>query len=170
MIKEFQEELLSWFIKARREFPWRNTSNPYYIIVAEKLLQQTKAGNVVIEAYSDVIRHYPSTYELAKADINYLEEILQPLGLSFRAKHLISMAQEIVNEHNGAVPSDMKSLLRLTGIGEYCARAVLSFAFHQDISVVDTNVGRLLFRIFGIARPFPKNPSRKKYLQELANS
>ena len=91
------------------------------------------------------------------------------LGLSFRARHLVAMSQELVEYHRGVVPRRLEDLLRLTGVGEYCARALLSFAYNEDVPIVDTNVGRFLYRLNGLPGPLPVNPSRKKNLLEMAS-
>lgn len=164
-----QDKLLAWFNESKRIFPWRNTTNPFNIIVAEKLLQQTRACEPVISAYNRLTSRYPTPAALSRAKLEDIQEIIKPLGLIFRAKHLLKMSEEIVEHHNGLVPKDLDELLQLTGIGEYCSRAVLSFAFKQNIPIVDTNVARFLHRVYGINSPTPVNPSRKKYLFEMAS-
>lgn len=167
---EFQNKLLAWFDEFQRDFPWRKTSNPFYILLAEKLLQQTVARHTVVSAYCELISKYPTPDSLARAEVRELEKIVQPLGFLYRAKELKFMAQELVDEHAGVIPSNLSDLLALTGVGDYSARAVLSFAFEQDVPIVDTNVARLLYRIFGINEPMPANPARKKSLINLANN
>lgn len=167
---KLQNRLLAWFDEFQRDFPWRKTSNPFYILLAEKLLQQTVARHTVVAAYFELISRYPTPQSLATAEVRELERIVRPLGFLYRAKELKFMAQEIVDRHAGVIPSDLGDLLALTGVGDYSARAVLSFAFGQDIAIVDTNVARLLYRVFGINEPMPANPARKKSLINLASS
>lgn len=167
---DFQERLLAWFEQAQRNFPWRSQSDPYAILITEKLVQQTAARDVVIQAYEQFLRQYPTPQHLAGANLLDLEEIIRPLGLNYRARELIAMAQELVARHNGEVPQNLKELLALSGVGDYCARAVLSFAFGQDVPVVDTNVARFLHRLYGISGHLPTNPARKKSLIELAGT
>lgn len=162
--------LLRWFQKAGRSFPWRSQRDPYAILVAEKLLQQTAARSVVIEAYCALLTRYPTAAELARADVRTLIRIVQPLGLSYRAIELRALGQSLMSEFGGHVPADLRDLMSLPGVGDYAARAVLSFAFDQDVPVVDTNVARFLYRFFGLTAPFPANPARKKNLIELAES
>lgn len=163
-----QEKILNWFVENKRIFPWRETQNSFHILIAEKLLQQTKATKEVIKAYCGILEKYPTPFALAQAEISELEELIRPLGLIFRANQLIQLGREIVNRYNGQVPEDFKDLLRLPGVGEYGARAVLSFAQNKDYAIIDTNVGRFLFRYFNLNIPFPANPSRKRYLEKLA--
>lgn len=167
---EFQDNLLSWFEQARRDFPWRTQSDPYAILIAEKLLQQTAARGVLVEAYEQFLKRYPTPQRLAAASLPDLEEIVRPLGLAYRAKELHAMAQELVARHNGQVPRNLEDLLTLTGVGDYCARAVLSFAFGADVAIVDTNVARFLYRLYGIRGALPANPARKKSLIKLARA
>lgn len=167
---EFQQRLLSWFKHKQRDFPWRRSIEPFHILIAEKLLQQTAARSIVIEAYEEVLRRYPTSRALADASLAELEEIVRPLGFIYRAKHLSAMAQALVEHHNGQVPRTLKELMALPGIGDYAARAVLSFAFQKDVPIVDTNVIRILYRLYGIMEPVPINPTRSKHLIELANT
>ena len=103
------------------------------------------------------------------ADIEELRKIIQPLGLTYRAVEIRKMAIEIVEIYDCEVPSNLKDLLNLTGIGDYCARAVQSFAYQQNTPIVDVNVARFLHRLCGIDNPLPANPARKKYLRNLAS-
>lgn len=167
-ISGIQDWLLAWFERSRRDFPWRHTDNPYIVLVTEKLLQQTAARDSVVKAFHDLTTLYPSVSELADADDAELERILAPLGFHYRAKELKVLARTLLEEHGGSVPADLKQLKALPGVGDYMARAVLSFAYGQDVAVVDTNVARFLYRVFAIPGPMPSNPARKRTLLELA--
>jgi A/G-specific adenine glycosylase len=169
-LSEFWDNLFAWFEDAKRDYPWRNTTDPYAVLLAEKLLQQTMARDYVVDTYCLMLEQYPTVNDLANADIGDLETIIKPLGFTFRAKHIKSMAQEIVKNHKCIVPNSFKDLLHLTGVGHYCARAVMSFAFGEDVAVVDTNVARFLYRIYGITEPITQNPSRNKILNSMADS
>lgn len=169
--RDFQESLLAWFKTSQRSFlPWRSTTDPYEILVAEKLLQQTSARQLVIDVYNELMRDYPTPHALSKADVSLLKKRLHPLGFMYRAHELKKMAQELVDTHGGEVPGVLEELLALTGVGQYCARAVLSFSFMQDVAVVDTNVARFLHRVLGLSEPIPSSPSSNKRLLELATS
>ena len=163
-----QESLLDWYAANQRDFPWRKTNNPFEILLAEKLLQQTKARDIVVSIYTNLLAKYPTAQALTNATAEELREIIQPLGLAYRASEIRQMAAEIVELYGGEVPSNLKELLNLTGVGDYCARAVLSFAYNQDVPIVDTNIARFLHRLCGIKEPLPTNPARKKYLRSLA--
>jgi A/G-specific adenine glycosylase len=162
--------LLRWAKERGRKFPWRTTAIPYEVLLAEKLLQQTAARDVVIRTYETILEKYPTVEELASADLAFLTETVAPLGLRYRAKELRAIARFLVNEHGGRVPSTLNHLLAIPGVGDYMARAVLSFAFEKHVAVVDTNVARFLHRFFGIKGRLPANPARKRSLLRLAES
>jgi A/G-specific adenine glycosylase len=163
-----QKLLLDWYCDNRREFPWRNSNNPFEVLLAEKLLQQTRARDIVVSSYTILLAEYPNAQALMNATVEELREIIQPLGLAYRATEIRQMAAEIVESYGGEVPSNLKELLNLTGVGDYCARAVLSFAYNQSVPIVDTNIARFLHRLCGIKDLLPANPARKKYLRFLA--
>jgi A/G-specific adenine glycosylase len=164
----FQEALLSWFARARRDFPWRQKCDPYGLLLAEKLLQQSVARPSLTRAYGQLLAAYPSPADLAQASVADLDRVIAPLGLRYRAAELRAMACELVERHNGTVPDDRGKLLALTGVGEYCAAAVLSFAYRQDVPVVDTNVARFLYRLCRIPGKLPANPARSRRLAQMA--
>lgn len=166
--KELQERLLAWFSANNREFPWRNTRDPYAVLIAEKLLQQTAATPVVVRAYEMLYSRYPHPEALLQANLDVLRNILLPLGFHYRAQELVRLAAALVEKYSGAVPSDLHSLKSLPGVGEYIARAIQSFAYDQDVAIVDTNVARFLFRVYGIEKPLPPNPARSKAIIALA--
>jgi A/G-specific adenine glycosylase len=148
-IKWFRDRLLVWAEDHLRDYPWRKTNNPYDILIAEFLLQRTDADTVV-SIYEIFLARYPTINELAIAPVEDLAEILQPLGLFFKAERLSKTAQIIMEKHKGKVPQEKTELLKLSGIGKYTARAILSQAFDRPAAVLDTNVARVLERFFGI--------------------
>ena len=163
-IKKIQIALLEWFEKNGREFPWRETNNPYEILIAEKLLQQTSVRDDLVQAYYKLLSKYPNVQALAKANHKDIQKIIKPLGLHYRAKEMVRLAKEICKKYKGKIPDNLTDLLSLFGIGDYSARAILCFAFRQIVPVVDTNVARIMYRVFGIQGKTPTNPSRKKDL------
>ena len=169
-IEETQKRLLDWFSQYGRDFPWRKTSDPYAVLLAEKLLQQTSVNTTVVEIYKDLLERYPSVESLAKADVKDLSKLIKPLGFKYRARELINLAQSVVGEHGGRFPSELGPLIELPGVGDYIARAVLCFAFQKPVPIVDTNVARLLYRLFGLPEPFPLNPARNRRLINLASN
>mgnify|MGYP000468091016 CR=1 FL=1 len=170
IIIEIQKSLINWFEEEGREFPWRISKNPFHILISEKLLQQTIAREQVIKAYETLIKRYPSAEGLAKAQITDIRSIIKPLGLLYRAIELLTMAGEIEERYQGVVPNNIEELLSLTGVGDYSARAVLSFAYNKDEPIVDTNVARFLFRFLGLEGSIPQNPARSKILRKHAKA
>lgn len=139
--------LLSWFSKKRRYFFWRGEKrDPYVVLVAEIMLQQTQASRVNIVLPKFLIR-FQSMQQLASAKKSDVIKMWQGLGYNRRALNLHKSAQIIQREHMGIVPSDENLLLVLPGVGLYTARAIQSFAFKKNVSVVDVNIGRVISRI-----------------------
>ena len=148
-IEWFRKRLISWAERNLRDYPWRRTTNPYNLLVAEFLLQRTDADRVV-PIYEAFLTRYPTLEKLALAPGGDIAQLLQPLGLFSRAEHLSQTARIIVEKHRGKIPEEEIELLRLPGIGKYMARAICSQAFGQPAAVLDTNVARILERFFGI--------------------
>lgn len=169
-IEEIRNRLLDWFNTNQRNFPWRKTSDPYAIILAEKLLQQTSVNPTVVEIFNILLNRYPTIESLSQASVQDVSQLIAPLGFKYRARELINLAQKIVDQYSGRVPDKLDQLLELPGIGDYIARAVLCFAYGYPLSIVDTNVARFLYRIFDLKSPFPKNPARKPQLINLASN
>ena len=149
MIAAFQRSLLKWYRKHQRPLPWRQTKDPYRILVSEIMLQQTQVDRV-IPKYREFLRRYPTVERLAKARTSELKKVWYPLGYNVRPLRLRKIAQVVVKQHGGQLPSSYDGLIALDGIGRYTAGAVLSFAFGQDAAILDTNVARLLQRFFKV--------------------
>jgi A/G-specific adenine glycosylase len=148
-IEWFQKQLLDWAKNNLRDYPWRETTDPYFILVAEFLLQRTDADKVK-PIYEAFLARYTMVDKLAMADILDISELLQPLGLFFRAERLLRTVNIIKDRYGGKIPQEEKELLKLPGIGKYTARAILSQAFDKPAAVLDTNVVRIIERFFGI--------------------
>jgi len=145
----FRPRLRAWFRKNARQFPWRQTANPYHILLAEILLQKTGAPKVV-PVYLRLVHHWPTLESLAAADFEHLSRLLAPLGLDYRAERLRRVAAALIRDHGGTVPASREALMSLPGIGRYIAQAVCAQAFGQRTAVLDTNVVRVLGCFFGI--------------------
>jgi A/G-specific adenine glycosylase len=144
----FAQQLLKWFSKNRRRFPWRETSDPYKILIAEVFLRKTDARKV-LGVYEHFILRYPGFEALVNAKDGQLEDALRPLGLyRRRAKELKDLAQIVTTKYSGEVPHSRRELLGLPGVGDYIANAVLCFAFEKAVSLLDTNVIRVVARAF----------------------
>ena len=131
-----------------RDLPWRRERDPWTILVAEVMLQQTQAHRVIPkwEAFTTA---YPTPASCAAASLGDVLRLWQGLGYPRRARNLQLAAGAIVDLHDGVVPDDLDALIALPGIGPYTARAVLAFAFERDVAVVDTNIARVLARTAG---------------------
>ena len=145
--RRFQNRLLKWYREHGRDLPWRKTSDPYKILVSEVMLQQTQVDRVVPK-YREFLSRYPSFEELAEAPVREVKETWYPLGYNVRPVRLHGIARETVAKYGGALPAEAEDLLAFKGIGRYTAGAIRSFAFHQDAAILDTNVMRILHRIF----------------------
>jgi A/G-specific adenine glycosylase len=148
-IEWFRGRLKQWGKQNLRDYPWRKTTEPYHLLIAECLLQRTDADTVV-PIYETFLTRYPTLEQLAIAHIEELETLLQPLGLFARAERLSKTATIILERYKGKIPKSETELLKLPGIGKYTARAILSQAFNRPTAVLDTNVARILERFFGI--------------------
>lgn len=148
-IKELQDKLLEWFAKNGRKFPWRNKGlTNYQIVIAETLLQRTKAETIA-KFYKPFVKEFPNWKSLLNADINKLEEYLRPVGLyRQRAKRLQSLATEMV-KRNGKLPKDRKELESIPFLGQYIANSIELIIFKQPSPLIDVNMARVLERYFG---------------------
>jgi A/G-specific adenine glycosylase len=163
-IEFYWENILNWFSDNRRSFPWRNTENPYFILIAEYLLQQTNARKVPT-VYLKIITEYSTIELLSNADKVYLEKIIKPLGFLFRAERMIESAKIVTSEYDGRVPSEKSELKKLPGVGNYISDAVMCYAFNKRTIPIDTNVIRLFSRFFKLE----SKVKRKRDDQELRN-
>jgi len=159
--QRFRRRLLTWYRANGRDLPWRRTDDPYHILVSEVMLQQTQVDRV-LPKYHEWLDRYPSLTALATADEDEVRETWRPLGYNIRPRRLQSIARESVQRYGGELPSDEKTLLSFKGIGAYTAGAIRSFAFGQRAAILDTNVARVLYRVF-IGRGDPKaHPMRRR--------
>ena len=148
--------------------PWRKTSDPYHILVSEIMLQQTQVDRVLPQ-YHEWLGKFPTLQALADAPEEDVTTAWRPLGYNIRPRRLQSIARESVTTYGGQLPSDEDTLLSFKGIGEYTAGAVLSFAFGQRKAILDTNVARVLFRIF-IGSGDPKSHAMRRHLWDVSRT
>ncbi len=141
-------EVLAWGGPRLRDLPWRHTRDPWRVLVAEIMLQQTQVSRV-IDRWERFCEIYPTPADCAAAPLGDVLRLWQGLGYPRRARNLHLSATRLVDDHGGEVPGDLDALLALPGIGPYTARAVLVFAFERDEAVVDTNIARVLARLVG---------------------
>src|SRR4051812_14715409 len=137
-IAAMQEGLLAWYAANRRDLPWRQTRDPYKILLSEVMLQQTQVPRV-LPRWQAWLRRFPTIEALAAAPTADVLREWSGLGYNSRAVRLQAVARHVVAELGGQMPATVEGLLALPGIGDYTARAVACFAHEQDVPVLDTN-------------------------------
>jgi A/G-specific adenine glycosylase len=160
--RRFRQRLLAWYGRHGRDLPWRKTDDPYHILVSEIMLQQTQVDRV-LPKYAEWLDKYPSFDALAAAPEADVTATWHPLGYNIRPRRLQTIAREAVAHFGGRLPADEKTLLSFKGIGAYTAGAIRSFAFRQRAAILDTNVARVLFRVF-VGKGDPKSHAMKRHL------
>ena len=147
-INNVPELLLQWGLPQLRNMPWRETQDPWHVLVSEVMLQQTHVPRV-LPRFERFVALFPTPRACAAAPLADMLVEWQGMGYPRRCKNLQLAAQMMVERFDGEVPRTLSELLELPGVGPYTARAVLTFAFDADVAVVDTNVARVLARISG---------------------
>ena len=145
--QRFRRRLLTWYWKHGRDLPWRRTRDPYRILVSEIMLQQTQVDRVMPK-YKEWLKKYPTLKALAAARPHDVIRTWYPLGYNIRPRRLHAIARESVLRYGGLLPDDETTLRSFKGIGPYTAGAILSFAFGRREAILDTNVARVLYRVF----------------------
>jgi len=158
----FLKKLINWYTVNKRDLPWRNTTNPYYIWLSEIILQQTQVAQGT-PYYHAFTRQFPTVYDLANANEEEVLKLWQGLGYYSRARNLHWSAKYIVKELDGVFPDTYKDILKLKGVGDYTASAIASICFNEVTAVVDGNVYRALSRIFGIETPINSTSGQKEF-------
>ena len=140
-----QKTILSWYEEKGRKLPWRETTDPYKILVSEMMLQQTQVDRV-IPKYHAFLKRFPTVKDLTEAPPGEVLQYWSGLGYNRRALYLQRCAQELVKQKN--FPENVEELQKLPGLGPYTAAAVLSFALNKDVVVIDVNISLLYKRLF----------------------
>ena len=143
----FQKKILKWFQTNARAFEWRKETDPYRILIAEIMLQRTRAEQVS-PVYSEFIKEFQDLASITATDKKKVAKYFKKLGLFWRCNSVMTMAKYILEKYNGIIPVSRIKLLKIPSIGEYISNAILVFAFNQRITVVDSNVVRLVSRFF----------------------
>src|SRR5881628_1036637 len=143
----FTRKLLAWWARAARDLPWRKTRDPYRVLVSEFMLQQTQVSRVA-EYYPRFLERFPDLASLARAPARAVREAWDGLGYYARAANLHKLARHVTRRHDGTLPEKPEELVRLPGVGPYTAGAVASFAYEKPVPAVDTNVARVISRVF----------------------
>ncbi|MGH2569330.1 MAG: A/G-specific adenine glycosylase, partial [Bacteroidota bacterium] len=139
--------VLRWYRRHGRPLPWRRTRSPYRILVSEIMLQQTQVGRV-LEKYPSFLRRFPDIQSLARAKKSSVIKAWRGMGYNNRAVRLQQLARIVRHSQGGKLPRTVEELQNLPGIGRYTAHALACFAFRRPLQVVDTNVRRILSRLF----------------------
>src|SRR5690606_17703777 len=164
---DFTRQLLLWYQKNKRDLPWRNTTNPYYIWLSEIILQQTRIEQG-LPYYLSFTENFPTLKDLATANEDDVLKLWQGLGYYSRARNLHFTAKTIYFDLNNTFPDNYNNIIKLKGIGPYTAAAIASFAYKEPVAVVDGNVFRVLSRFFGIHDDIAIGKNRTVF-QNLAN-
>ena len=156
VLEDVHHRLLTWYAAAQRELPWRATDDPYAILVSEMMLQQTQVERV-LPKFQQFLATFPTLAALAAAPTADVISAWVPLGYNMRAVRLQSIARQVIAEYDGCIPDSIEELLKLKGIGRYTAGAIACFAYRKQVATVDTNIRRVLHRIFlGLEYPAPR--------------
>jgi A/G-specific adenine glycosylase len=164
----FRRRLLTWYRRNGRALPWRETRDPYRILVSEIMLQQTQVDRV-LPKYAEWLDRYPSFEALADAPVSDVVRTWYPLGYNVRPRRLHDIAREAVATYGGELPDDEDALRSFKGIGPYTAGAVMSFAFGRRAAILDTNVARVLSRVF-VGRERDKRHAGEKQLWAISRA
>jgi A/G-specific adenine glycosylase len=168
IVEEIRSEILEWGDKNLRDFPWRNTHDPYKIIIAEIMLHRTNADQVK-PVYEKFIEDFPDFSSIVRAGSKNIGTEIQSLGLFWRSDLLYRLAEEVEDKYNGTLPLEKNKLMELPGVGQYIASAILSFGYNRPEPLLDTNTVRVIGRIFGIKITDSSRRSKKfhKIMQDM---
>jgi len=163
----FSDELVHWYLKNKRDLPWRNTTNAYVIWLSEIILQQTRVEQGM-PYFHRFLEKYPDVKAFAAAHEDEILNLWQGLGYYSRGRNMLKTARQVVEQHAGEFPVSYVQLIGLKGIGEYTAAAISSFSSNEARAVVDGNVYRVLARFFGISEP-TNSTTGKTLFQQIAD-
>jgi len=159
---KFSNMLIDWYLRNKRDLPWRKTINPYPIWLSEIMLQQTRVAQGT-PYFLSFTTTFPTVFDLANANEEQVLKLWQGLGYYSRARNLHKTAQIVAHELGGVFPDNYKDLLKLKGIGEYTAAAIASFSYNECVPVVDGNVFRVLSRYFDIETDIAQASAKKEF-------
>jgi len=162
---DFCKNISAHYAENKRDLPWRKTKDPYKIWLSEIIMQQTQISQGT-SYYLKFAEKYPTVFDLAKADEKDVLLLWQGLGYYSRARNLHHTAKEIVQKHKGKFPQNYQDLIKLKGIGDYTASAILSICFNRPYPAVDGNVLRVIARIFNVREPVNTNYG-KNFVKEI---
>ncbi len=158
----FSKVLIDWYLKNKRDLPWRNTKDPYKIWLSEIILQQTRVAQG-LPYYLIFAETFPTVHDLADAPLERILKVWQGLGYYSRARNLHETAIFISRKLDGRFPDNYKDLIKLKGVGDYTASAIASTCFNESVAAVDGNVFRVLSRYFNIDTPVNSSKGMKEF-------
>jgi A/G-specific adenine glycosylase len=168
-VRRFGRKLRAWFRAHGRDLPWRRTRDPYRVLVSELMLQQTQVARVV-DYYARFLARFPTLAHVADAPVEHVTDAWAGLGYYARARNLHALARRVTRDGGpGVIPSAPDALRRMPGVGAYTAGAVASFAYERRAALVDTNVARVLARVFAPELD-PKRPRDLTRLWQIAEA
>jgi A/G-specific adenine glycosylase len=163
-MSDLGKKVISWYESQGRDLPWRETSSPYHIWIAETILQQTRIQQG-IGYYYRFIERFPDVNTLAEASQDEVLKYWEGLGYYSRARNLHAASKQLVEEFGGEFPNHHDELIKLKGVGPYTSRAISSFAFGNETGVLDGNVMRVMSRLLSDASPINEQKTRKAWQQ-----
>jgi A/G-specific adenine glycosylase len=161
---KFSKALTQWYLQNKRDLPWRNSTSPYIIWLSEIMLQQTRVAQG-LPYFLRFTEAFPTVFDLANASEEEVLKLWQGLGYYSRARNLHKTAKHIAFESKGEFPNTYNDLLKLKGVGEYTAAAIASFAYNENVPVVDGNVFRVLSRYFDIETDIASSGAKMEFTQ-----
>jgi len=154
-----QRYILDWFAQNARDLPWRKTYDPYHVWISEIMLQQTQMDRV-IDYFNRWIARFPDIASITRASQEEILKLWEGLGYYTRARNIIQSAEILLEEFKGQIPADHEAILKLPGIGQYTAGAIMSIAFNREYPLVDANIARVFARIFNLDKPVKENTTQ----------
>lgn len=163
----FSEHILKWSEKNSPEYPWRETIDPYNVMISEMLLRRTRASSVIL-VYGKFLEKFPDVFYLAKSSVKDIEVLIKSLGMKSRSSRIKYVAELIVKKYSGIIPSEESDLLDVIGKGSlYTVNAIRCFGLNEKVAIFDVNVKRILERVFSIN--FGKDAHKKKSSWDIAS-
>jgi A/G-specific adenine glycosylase len=165
LIRSFQTEIYTYYQNHKRNYPWRETRDPYHILVSEIMLQQTQT-NRSVDKYRQFIETFPNFKALAKAPLHDILTQWHGLGYNRRAIQLKQLSEIVLTTYNGKLPSTIHELRTLPGIGPYTAAAICAFAFNQPTVLIETNIRSVMLYFFFQGKSQVKDSELIKLIQK----
>ncbi|MBI5153556.1 MAG: A/G-specific adenine glycosylase [Parcubacteria group bacterium] len=164
-IKEFKKAIWNYYKKNKRAMPWRETTDPYCIVVSEIMLQQTQVKRV-LKKYPLFIKTFPDFQSLAKASLSHVLKIWQGMGYNRRAIALKKIAEKVMHEYNGVLPQAPEVLITFPGIGKATAGSIMAFAFNAPSIFIETNIRRVFIHHFFANKKNIKDEDILEYVKD----